>query len=514
MTIPGRTQAYGAGNKTYGFGRSNPTSGPVDKLGYRERNLSQNTFQSALARRSTTAGPQGSQSQVQPQQSSGQPQAAATNTGTIGTSIAPMHTQQSSAPVSQVGPNTDAYGNGPNGGTYREDAPPKAPQNNVSSDYANPAGPNQVAPGVQKWITDNNPGSTPGTLNDPNTKYSNGSSGVTFSNGGATTIMPNHLPWYGEGAANQAQIHHQDALDNPGNYNSQGVYIGAQGTNDFSNGKTFAQDDAFYNNPANVNNQAAYQEYMSQARNSLGFAQAPGGGPLFHGTPQMGSSLSGPSLNAAPQVGGSLQNSGPSAGTPQSNLSNMGDVEYQNALARLASAHGQANMQYATGVNDVNTSAYQSQRGINQQAPLIYEALLNKFAGRGMAHSGRYAQDYGTAQEDTADQLYNVDNQKNNQLNQLLQQLTGANQQYDFGTMDANQSLAQRLAAQAGKLGLDKTTKDPVAPQFSSGEHGGLDRPLPARSKAIDKSITSIPSNKWTDRQTAYAAKYNLQGKR
>lgn len=33
----GRIQAYSAGNKTYGFGRSNATSGPVDKLGYRER---------------------------------------------------------------------------------------------------------------------------------------------------------------------------------------------------------------------------------------------------------------------------------------------------------------------------------------------------------------------------------------------------------------------------------------------------------------------------------------------
>lgn len=37
MTVQGRQQAYSAGNKTYGFGRSNPTSGPVDPLGYKER---------------------------------------------------------------------------------------------------------------------------------------------------------------------------------------------------------------------------------------------------------------------------------------------------------------------------------------------------------------------------------------------------------------------------------------------------------------------------------------------
>lgn len=39
MTVPGRTQAYSAGNKIYGGGRSNPTSGPVDPTGYVERGM-------------------------------------------------------------------------------------------------------------------------------------------------------------------------------------------------------------------------------------------------------------------------------------------------------------------------------------------------------------------------------------------------------------------------------------------------------------------------------------------
>lgn len=39
MTVPGRTQAYSAGNKVYGGGRSNPTSGPVDPTGYVERGM-------------------------------------------------------------------------------------------------------------------------------------------------------------------------------------------------------------------------------------------------------------------------------------------------------------------------------------------------------------------------------------------------------------------------------------------------------------------------------------------
>jgi len=44
-------QAYAAGNKVYGAGRSNPTSGPVDKLGYRERDAKTKARRNALLRR-------------------------------------------------------------------------------------------------------------------------------------------------------------------------------------------------------------------------------------------------------------------------------------------------------------------------------------------------------------------------------------------------------------------------------------------------------------------------------
>lgn len=40
MTVPGgATQRYSAGNKVYGGGRSNPTSGTVDPSGYVEREV-------------------------------------------------------------------------------------------------------------------------------------------------------------------------------------------------------------------------------------------------------------------------------------------------------------------------------------------------------------------------------------------------------------------------------------------------------------------------------------------
>lgn len=42
---------YAAGNKVYGGGRSFPTMGPVDKLGYRERDLQVKSRRNALLRR-------------------------------------------------------------------------------------------------------------------------------------------------------------------------------------------------------------------------------------------------------------------------------------------------------------------------------------------------------------------------------------------------------------------------------------------------------------------------------
>jgi hypothetical protein len=42
---------YAAGAKVYGAGRSNPTSGPVDKLGYKERDLATAARRNAILRR-------------------------------------------------------------------------------------------------------------------------------------------------------------------------------------------------------------------------------------------------------------------------------------------------------------------------------------------------------------------------------------------------------------------------------------------------------------------------------
>lgn len=54
MVTPGKAydfNSYSAGNKVYGAGRSFPTMGPVDPLGYRERDLAIRARRNAILRR-------------------------------------------------------------------------------------------------------------------------------------------------------------------------------------------------------------------------------------------------------------------------------------------------------------------------------------------------------------------------------------------------------------------------------------------------------------------------------
>lgn len=55
---PDSYNAYAAGNKVYGSGRSNPTMGPVDPTGYLERDAAVRMKRNAMLRR-MKAGSQG-----------------------------------------------------------------------------------------------------------------------------------------------------------------------------------------------------------------------------------------------------------------------------------------------------------------------------------------------------------------------------------------------------------------------------------------------------------------------
>jgi len=47
----GGFNSYAVGNKVYGSGRSNPTMGPVDRLGYRERDRKEAARRNAMLKK-------------------------------------------------------------------------------------------------------------------------------------------------------------------------------------------------------------------------------------------------------------------------------------------------------------------------------------------------------------------------------------------------------------------------------------------------------------------------------
>lgn len=53
----GGYNSFASGDKQYGFGRSNPTSGPVDRTGYIERDAALKARRNAILRRLTASQP-------------------------------------------------------------------------------------------------------------------------------------------------------------------------------------------------------------------------------------------------------------------------------------------------------------------------------------------------------------------------------------------------------------------------------------------------------------------------
>lgn len=67
-TLRGRTQAYSAGNKVYGSGRSNPTNGTVDPAGYVKRESDKRSGLAAAAMRRLEGNQQPQTAQTVPGQ--------------------------------------------------------------------------------------------------------------------------------------------------------------------------------------------------------------------------------------------------------------------------------------------------------------------------------------------------------------------------------------------------------------------------------------------------------------
>ena len=472
-------QSYAAGNKIYGFGRSNPTSGPVDPIGYRERDMQQNAMQSAIARRQPTTAPSVANpvagrlpSPTPVPMASGLPAqhiaSSATPTGAIVSNLAQQPQQyatpqmhSASAPPGYV----DPAGHGMGGGIPGP----------VSAPGGAPMHPGAVA--------------TPGAAPGPPGAAPAGAAPA----GVAAGPMPGAGPVPGAGLPTAAS-HMQQYADylNAGNayYNAYTNQNGPTGmltnltANDIkilTNGTAFDKNFTGSINAAgptgqlleygshNANHSENHVERYDPTKNYVTAAQdyrnnttawnaahASGNtsSPSSYGGNSGGPSGANGGPPGAPGSFGLPGASGPNGGPP--GINSMGDATYERNIADLAMQKGQAQRQYGDAINNLEGDTYSKQRDINIQAPHTYQDLLEHFAGRGMAHSGTYAVENGSAHDNVANQLADLSSKLNDGRNSLLGTLTGSNDNYNSRLAAEREALAQRLGSGVLGSGLGK----------------------------------------------------------
>lgn len=137
-------------------------------------------------------------------------------------------------------------------------------------------------------------------------------------------------------------------------------------------------------------------------------------------------------------------------------LNQLTPFDPQAASDRLG-AQSQLNQQLLaskTGRDELATDYAQGQQQLNQQQPDRYRAILNNFAGRGLANSSGYASAYGNEAADFADRKTDLDTQNQRGLAQYGMADSGAQSDYLSNIASIIAGTTGRLAGDAGQLGL------------------------------------------------------------
>lgn len=124
-----------------------------------------------------------------------------------------------------------------------------------------------------------------------------------------------------------------------------------------------------------------------------------------------------------------------------------GDVAYNDYLSQskrqLADMRAQ---QYAqTQQQEMDYESQKTMLGQNQERDLA--ALLEDYAGRGLAQSGLYADAYGDLNQNYSDQFGALDNANTAFSTQLQQALLAAQDSSNVGANDAKRAALERYAA-------------------------------------------------------------------
>jgi hypothetical protein len=117
--------------------------------------------------------------------------------------------------------------------------------------------------------------------------------------------------------------------------------------------------------------------------------------------------------------------------------------DYGMLINQLMASRQGAQRDYVTGMHQ-----------LDEQQPQDERSILNQFAGRGLAHSSGYGVGYGNLENQYAGERSGLANTLAQLLSQYGNQEAQGNATYNQTLAAIKAAIAQRLAAQAGSLGL------------------------------------------------------------
>lgn len=155
------------------------------------------------------------------------------------------------------------------------------------------------------------------------------------------------------------------------------------------------------------------------------------------------------------------------------------DPSYEGVRRAIEAKRSAAN----AGINQQRTQmdieANTQKREIDQQAPEILKELLEGFAGRGMAFSGRYATDVGEQQNQFAAAKSRIDQMLTGNRSALEAEMAKFEAGLQSELSEAEYEYARSLAERAGDLGIATPEAPPVEGGFEPLPPEQMQEPVP-----------------------------------
>lgn len=138
------------------------------------------------------------------------------------------------------------------------------------------------------------------------------------------------------------------------------------------------------------------------------------------------------------------------------------DPSYEGTRRAIEAKRAAANAGLAQQRAQMDIEANTQKREIDQQAPTILRQLLEAFAGRGLAYSGRYAADVGEQQNEFASAKSQIDRALAGNRSALEAEMAKFEAGLQSELSEAEYRYAREMAERAGNLGIvDQPAPEP-----------------------------------------------------